>query len=76
MFFITMDHLFEDDRKKDKEALEKERKKAEKALKREEKEKRKVENAILKFYNRGFSIEELAEDFEMKIEEIKKLIKE
>ena len=81
MFFITMDHLFEDDRKKDREALEKERKEKEKerkekekALKREEKEKRKVEKAILKFYNRGFSVKELAEDFEMEIEEIKNIV--
>ena len=81
MFFITMDHLFEDDRKKDREALEKaekreekERKKAEKERKKAEKERISKEKAILKFYNRGFSIEELAEDFELEIEEIKRII--
>jgi predicted transposase/invertase (TIGR01784 family) len=81
MFFVTMEHLFEDDRKKDKEALEKAEKRAEKALKREEKERKKAEKernskikAILKLYKKGFSIEELAEDFEMKIEEIKKIV--
>jgi len=81
MFFITMDHLFEDDRKKDREALEKERKKAEKERRKAEKERRKAEKAILKnkkailkLYKLGISIEELTEDFEMEIEEIKKIV--
>ncbi len=95
MFFITMDHLFEDDRKKDREALEKERKEKENALRSEEKERKKAEKerkkaekerkkaekeriskekAILRFYKKGFSVEELAEDFDMKIEEIKKIV--
>ena len=95
MFFITMDHLFEDDRKKDREALEEERKKAEEERKKAEKEKKKAEKekrkaekekrkaekerkskekAILRFYKKGFSVEELAEDFDMKIEEIKKIV--
>ncbi len=104
MFFVTMDHLFEDDRKKDREALEKEikekekerkekekeRKEKEKALKREEKEKKKAEKekkkaekerkskekVILKFYKRGFTIEELADDFEMNIKDIKRIVEE
>ncbi len=88
MFFITMDHLFEDDRKKDREALEEERKKAEEERKKAEKEKKKAEKekrkaekerkskekAILRFYKKGFSVEELAEDFDMKVEEIKKIV--
>ena len=49
-------------------------KKAEKALKREEKALKREKKTILKLYKKGFSIEELAEDFEMKIEEIKKII--
>jgi len=43
MFFITMDHLFEDDRKKDKEALEKAEKEVEKSGKELEKERKEKE---------------------------------
>ncbi len=74
MFFITMDHLFEDDRKKDREALEKALKSEEKERKKAEKERKKAEKAILKLYKLGISIEELAEDFEMSIKEVKKIV--
>ena len=76
MFFVTMDHLFEDDRKKDREALEKSERKAEKERKKAEKALKKTQKAILKFYKRGFSIKELADDFEMSLDEIKKIVKD
>ena len=69
---MTIAELFDQEReagfKEGIEEIEKEREKA-------EKERKSKEKAILKFYNRGFSIKELAEDFDMSIEEIKKIIK-
>ncbi len=61
--------------KLEKEKVQKEKEKAqkekEKAQKEKEKEKEKVKKAILRFYEKGFSIEELAENFNMSIEEVK-----
>ena len=77
MFFVTMEHLFEDDKKaleKERIKAEKERKKAEKERKKAEKERKSKEKAVLKYYKKGFSVEELADDFEMKVEEIKEII--
>ena len=74
MFFVTMNHILEDDRKKDKKALEKERKNAEKERKKAEKERKKAEKAILKLYKLGIGIEELSKDFEMSKEAVEKLV--
>ena len=71
MYSLSLDHIFEEDKialAEVEKTLEKERAEKEKALEREKK-------AILRFHKRGFSIEELAEDFGMSIEEIKEILK-
>jgi predicted transposase/invertase (TIGR01784 family) len=58
---------------KEKEKAQKEK---EEAQKREEKTLQKTKKAIIKFYKKGFSIKELAEDFDMSEDEVKEIIKE
>jgi len=107
MFFVTLEHLFEDDKKaleeaqkgrekerklaqkerklaeKERKLTEKERKLAEKERIAKEKEKKakekalmKISKTVLKFYKKGFSIEELSEDFDLSRKEVEKIIAE
>jgi predicted transposase/invertase (TIGR01784 family) len=50
--------------------------KIEKALKEKEKALKKIERSILIFYKKGFTIEELSEDFDLSINDINKIINE
>jgi predicted transposase/invertase (TIGR01784 family) len=85
MFFVTLEHLFDDDKK----ALEKERKAKEKEIKAKEKEiiakekerkakekaLKKIEKTVLRMLKKGLSIDEIADLFDLtkkEIEEIKK----
>ena len=91
MFFVTLEHLFEDDKKaleeaqerenkerkvaeKERKVAEKERKVAEKERKAKEKALLKISKTILKLHQKGFSIKELSEDFDLPQKEIEKII--
>ncbi len=65
---------------KEKEKAQKEKEKAqkekEKAQKEREKALTKIENSIVKFYKKGFSIEELSDNFDLPIKEITKILEQ
>ena len=58
------------------EKIKKAQKEKEEAQKEKEKTLQKTKKAIIKFYKKGFSIKELAEDFDMSEDEVKEIIKE
>ena len=59
---------------KAKKRAEQEKKRAEQEKKRAEQERQIKEQAISKYYKKGFTIEELAEDFKMTLQEIKNIV--
>jgi septal ring factor EnvC (AmiA/AmiB activator) len=67
----------ENERKEKENALkekENERKEKENALKEKENALKKIRKSILKLYKKGYTIEELSEDFDLSIEDINKII--
>ncbi len=79
MFFVTLEHLFEDDKK----ALEDANKAKEKALKKEEKERKakekalkKIEKSVLKMLKKGLSVDEIADFLDLSKKEIEKIKKD
>ncbi len=79
MFFVTLEHLFEDDKKALEEAQkgrEEERKVAEKALAKEKKALAKIEKSVLKMLKKGLSIDEVADFIDLSKKEIEKIQKD
>ena len=79
MFFVTLEHLFEDDKK----ALEDANKAKEKALKKEEKERKakekalkKIEKSVVKMFKKELSVDEIADFLDLSKKEIEKIKKD